>query len=155
MTTNDTGQGSMAADWPFTAGAPTAHQQAPVPTTTEPPSAAPPGSHGLILPDSVALMLDTALSGDTAPAGSLGPDGRPRAKNLTVIVGTVRVVTTGRGEGRRVFTNLGAAEYRYELSINEVVGDAHGAARTSYRLPIALRADAERHHDERGGTRPR
>lgn len=103
--------------------------------------------HGLVLPDGVALMLDTALHGDRAPSGTPGPDGRPRSKNLTVLVGTVRVVTTGRGEGRRIFTELGAAEYRYELSINEVVGDEQSAARTSYRLPItmsdAVRARAE------------
>ena len=72
-----------------------------------------------MLPDGVALMLDTALHGDRAPSGTPGPDGRPRSKNLTVLVGTVRVVTTGRGEGRRIFTELGAAEYRYELRINE------------------------------------
>jgi hypothetical protein len=55
-----------------------------------------------------------------------------------VLVGTVRVVATGRGEGRRIFTEPGAAEYHYELSINEVVGDAQSAARTSYRLPITM-----------------
>jgi hypothetical protein len=125
--------------------------EVPEPIGVQPATASPPESpglqRGLVLPDTVALMLDTALAGDTAPAGTLGPDGRPRAKNLTVIVGTVRVVTTGRGEGRRVFTSLGAAEYRYELSVNEVVGDEHSAARTSYRLPItmseAVRARAE------------
>ena len=64
-----------------------------------------------------------------------------------MLVGTVRVVTTARGESQRVFTDLGAAEYRYELSINEVVGDEQSAARTSYCLPItmsdAVRARAE------------
>jgi hypothetical protein len=96
-----------------------------------------------VLPDGVALLLDTALHGDRAPSGTPGPDGQPRSKNLAVLVGTVRVVTTGRGEDRRIFTELGAAEYRYELSINEVVGDAQSAARTSYRLPITM-SDAVR-----------
>jgi hypothetical protein len=154
VTTNGSSQDLFSSDWrlseninaqpqPASAPAPTASAQA----TAEPLSSSSLGLRGLILPDGVALMLDTALAGNSAPAGSLDPDGRPRSKNLTVIVGTVRVVTTGRGEGRRVFTPLGATEYRYELSINEVVGDEYSAARTSYRLPItmsdAVRARAE------------
>ena len=101
------------------------------------------GANGLVLPDSVALMLDTALSGDKAPSGTPGLDGRPRSKNLAVLVGTVRVMTTARGDDQRVVTNLGAVEYRYELSINEVIGDETGAARTSYHLPITM-SDAVR-----------
>lgn len=154
MVTNGTGQGLLAEDWDDLR-APSA-TPAPAPRIEPAARAVLPNDEavsqgatprGLILPGAVSLMLDTALGGDTAPAGSLGPDGRPRAKNLTVIVGTVHVVTTGRGEGRRVYTSLGATEYRYELSINEVVGDEHSAARTSYRLPItmseAVRARAE------------
>ena len=93
---------------------------------------------GLVLPDGVALMLDTALGGDKAASGTPGPDGRPRSKNLAVLAGTVRVMTTRRGDEQRVITSLGAVEYRYELSINEVIGDEHGAARTSYHLPITM-----------------
>ncbi len=152
MSTNGAGQGLLAEDWDVTtastlhpAPAPTAPAPHPAPLEANDLPFAP--QHGLILPDSVALMLDTALHGDRAPNGTPGVDGRPRSKNLTVLVGTVRVVTTVRGESQRVFTDLGAAEYRYELSINEVVGDEQSAARTSYRLPItmsdAVRARAE------------
>lgn len=152
MPTNGAGQGLLAEDWDVTPAAPPRPVAAPI--AAEPPPAPDDAGdlpartgHGLVLPDGVALMLDTALHGDRAPSGTTGPDGRPRSKNLTVLVGTVRVVTTGRGEGRRIFTELGAAEYRYELSINEVVGDEQSAARTSYRLPItmsdAVRARAE------------
>ncbi|PDW01139.1 hypothetical protein [Candidatus Chloroploca asiatica] len=152
MLINGAHQGLLAEDWDVTPVLPprsadlpldAAPPPAPVETGTLPVR---PG-HGLVLPDGVALMLETALHGDRAPSGTPDPEGRPRSKNLTVIVGTVRVVTTGRGEGRRIFTELGAAEYRYELSIHEVVGDAQGAARASYRLPItmsdAVRARAE------------
>jgi hypothetical protein len=152
MPTNGAGQGLLAEDWDVTPGAPPHPAAAPI--AAEPPPAPNAAGdlpartgHGLVLPDGVALMLDTALHGDRAPSGTPGPDGRLRSQNLTVLVGTVRVVTTGCGEGRRIFTELGAAEYRYELSINEVVGDAQSAARTSYRLPItmsdAVRARAE------------
>ncbi|GAB4444150.1 MAG: hypothetical protein OHK0015_45160 [Chloroflexi bacterium OHK40] len=152
MPTNGAGQGLLAEDWDVTPTAPP--RPAADPIAAEPPPTPANADnlpartgHGLILPHGVALMLDTALHGDRAPSGTPGPDGRPRSKNLTVLVGTVRVVTTGRGEGRRIFTELGTAEYRYELSINEIVGDEQSAARTSYRLPItmsdAVRARAE------------
>ena len=152
MSTNGAGQGLLAEDWDVTPAstlrpAPTPTAPAPHPAPLEANDLPPAPQHGLILPDSVALLLDTALHGDRAPNGTPGADGRPRSKNLTVLVGTVRVVTTARGESQRVFTDLGAAEYRYELSINEVVGDEQSAARTSYRLPItmsdAVRARAE------------
>ena len=143
MPTNGAGQGLLAEDWDVTPAAPPRPAAARI--AAEPPPAPNAAGdlpartgHGLVLPDGVALMLDTALHGDRAPSGTPGPDGRPRSKNLTVLVGTVRVVTTGRGEGRRIFAELGAAEYRYELSINEVVGDEQSAARTSYRLPITM-----------------
>ena len=68
---------------------------------------------GLVLPDGVALMLDTALGGDKAASGTPGPDGRPRSKNLAVLVGTVRVMTTRRGDEQRIVTSFGAVEYRY------------------------------------------
>lgn len=64
-----------------------------------------------------------------APASGRSAFYALRSTFWAVLVGTVRVVTTGRGEGRRIFTELGAAEYRYELSINEVVGDEQSAAR--------------------------
>jgi len=152
MPTNGAGQGLLAEDWDVTPAAPPRPAAAPIASE---PSLTPVDAgnlpvrtdHGFILPDGVALMLDTALHGDRAPSGTPGPDGRPRSKNLTVLVGTVRVATIGRGESQRIFTDLGAAEYRYELSINEVVGDEQSAARTSYRLPItmsdAVRARAE------------
>jgi hypothetical protein len=116
MPTNGAGQGLLAEDWDVTPAAPP--RPAATPIVAEPPPVPDAAGdlparagHGLVLPDGVALMLDTALHGDRAPSGTPGPDGRPRSKNLTVLVGMVRVVTTGRGEGRRIFTELGAAEY--------------------------------------------
>jgi|GEM_PF-4234471 hypothetical protein len=152
MPTNGAGQGLLAEDWDVTSVS--APRPATAPAASDPPAAPTMSAEpllrtgqGLVLPEGVALMLDTALHGDRPPSGTPGPDGRPRSKNLTVLVGTVRVMTTARGEGRRIFTDLGAAEYRYELSINEVVGDAQSAARSSYRLLItmsdAVRARAE------------
>ncbi|PDW05072.1 hypothetical protein [Candidatus Viridilinea mediisalina] len=164
MLTNGAGQGLLAEDWDVPPDAATTDSASPAlpaphaPHAPHAPPAAPVAPHdaaptsppphlGLILPDRVALMLATALHGDRAPNGTPDGEGQPRSKNLTVIVGTVRVVTTGRGEGRRIFTELGAAEYRYELSINEVVGDGQSAARASYRLPITM-SDAVRSRAE-------
>jgi hypothetical protein len=76
----------------------------------------------------VRLQLDTALFGDRAPHGSTGPDGAPRSKNLTVLIGTVRVRTNCRGQAQREITDLGAVRYRYELSINEVFASETGVA---------------------------
>lgn len=92
----------------------------------------------LIVPDVVRLQLDTALCGDSAPHGSPGPDGRPRSKNLTVLVGTVRVRTQRSGQAQRVITDLGAVQYCYELSINEVCASATGVAYACYRFPITM-----------------
>lgn len=142
MATTGAGQGLLAEDWhvtpaalPRPAATPTASEAPPAPAVEDPSTRT---GHGLVLPDGVALMLDTALRGDAASSGATGPEGLPRSKNLTVLVGTVRVVTTSRGDSRRVFTDLGAAEYRYELSINEIMGDEQRAARSSYRLPISI-----------------
>ena len=155
MLNNGAGQGLLAEDWDVALAAPPRPAAAPIAAELPPaPDAA--GDllartgHGLVLPDDVALVLDTALHGDRAPSGTPRLDGRPRSKNLTVLVGTVRVVTIGRSEKWRIFTELGAVEYRYELSIyelsiNEVVSDEQSAART---LPPT-------DHDERRGARPR
>ena len=37
-----------------------------------------------------------------------------------------------------MITELGAAEYRYTLNINKILGDEHSALRTRYRLPIIM-----------------
>lgn len=92
----------------------------------------------LVVPDVVRLQLDTALFGDRSPHGSAGPDGAPRSKNLTVLVGTVRVRTNRRGQTQREITDLGAVRYRYELSINEVFASATGVAYENYRFPITM-----------------
>lgn len=145
MLTNGTGQGLLAEDWDHDAATPPRPAVVPAPVT--PPENTPPALPqilpGLIVPEGVALMLDTALAGDSAPAGTPGRDGRPRSKNLTVLIGTVRVFGAQRGGPRRVTTRLGAVEYRYELQINEVVGDDTAAARSSYSLPISM-SDAVR-----------
>lgn len=109
MPTNGAGQGLLAEDWDVTPATPL-HPAATSIAAEPPPASDDVGDlpartgHGLMLPDCVTLMLDTALHGDRAPSGTPGPDGRPRSKNLTVLVGTVRVVTTGRSESRRTFT---------------------------------------------------
>lgn len=92
----------------------------------------------LVVPDLVRLQLDTALFGDRSPHGSAGPDGAPRSKNLTVLVGTVQVRTNRRGQTRREITDPGAVRYRYELSINEVFASATGVAYENYRFPITM-----------------
>lgn len=146
MPTNGAGQGLLAEDWD---SATTAAQPrvtvAPEPVIPSQDTGGAPAhqSTGLVVPEGVALMLDTALAGDTAPAGTPGRDGRSRSKNLTVLIGTVRVFGAQRGGPRRITTRLGATEFRYELHINEVVGDDTGAARASYSLPITM-SDAVR-----------
>ena len=155
MTANGIRPGLLSEDWNITTTSAllsTIEQNGPsIPASTSSPAAPSPAEpevtirRGLVLPDGVALMLDTALGGDKAPGGTPGADGRPRSKNLAVLVGAVRVMTTRRGDEQRVVTNFGAIEYRYELSINEVIGDEHGASRTSYHLPITM-SDAVRSH---------
>ncbi len=145
LLTNGAGQGLLAEDWGDTAGPSPQSPAAPEPTNLPRDSGGEPTHHrpGLIVPEGVALMLDTAFAGDTAPAGAPGRDGRPRSKNLTVLIGTVRVFGPQRGGPRRITTRLGATEYRYELQINEVVGDDTAVARSSYSLPMTM-SDAVR-----------
>lgn len=130
-----------------------------IPPTMTPPAASPPPDRApstsdtksaapaptLIIPERVALMLDTALHGDRAPTGSLGPDGKPRHRNLAILVGTIHAVKTDRR--RKTITELGVPEYKYELAINEILGDESLAEHTSYRLPLtmtdAVRAKAQ------------
>jgi hypothetical protein len=138
--------------------APAAEQPAP---TTDPPADAPdasphPPAHtitdaSLVVPPGVALMLDTALHGDRAAHGTPDADGRPRAKNLAILVGTIRTATFGAGRRTRARTTrtpFGTFDHAYFLTINAVVGDATGADRTSYRLPISMsEAVYARHQD--------
>jgi hypothetical protein len=84
------------------------------------------------------LVSLLALFGDRSPHGSPRPDGAPRSKNLRVLLGTVRVRTTRSGRNQRVIPYLGAIQYRYELSINEVFSSATGIAYENYRLPITM-----------------
>lgn len=92
---------------------------------------------GLVLPEGVALMLDTPLTGERPPSETrAGRVFAQQAPDDAYRHGAV--MTTASGEGRRIFTNRGAAEYRYELSINEVVGDAQSMTQSSYRLPIIM-----------------
>jgi len=91
----------------------------------------------------VRLQLDTALFGDRTTTsshahGSTGPHGVPRSKNLTLLVGTVRVRTNRRGQTQRTVTDLGAVSYRYELSINELFASPTGVAYETYRFPFSM-----------------
>jgi hypothetical protein len=152
FTTNGAGAGLQLRDWlaePETSAVqlPASEQNRPQPQPQ--PSAPPPAiterqrrqtvsDAALVVPDMVRLQLDTALFGDRSPHGSAGPDGAPRSKNLTVLVGTVRVRTNRRGQTQREITDLGAVRYRYELSINEVFASATGVAYENYRFPITM-----------------
>lgn len=78
------------------------------------------------MPNLVRLQLDTALFGDHSPHGSPGPEGAPRSKKLTVLVGMVRVRTTRGGCTQRVSADPGTVQYSYERSINEVFASTTG-----------------------------
>lgn len=101
--------------------------------------AATPATSGPVLhmPEQVALMFDAALYGDRALNGSIGPDGTRRSKNLAVLIGSIRVAKAGP-DGKKVITPLGATEYRYELSIHEVMGTDQSAEYLGYRLPLSM-----------------
>jgi hypothetical protein len=151
-TTNGAGAGLQLRDWLAEPESPAELPAAREPNHPQPqpqPSAPPPAiterqrrqavsDAALVVPDMVRLQLDTALFGDRSPHGSAGPDGAPRSKNLTVLVGTVRVRTNRRGQTQREITDLGAVRYRYELSINEVFASATGVAYENYRFPITM-----------------
>ncbi|MEI8305711.1 MAG: hypothetical protein WCF99_01480 [Chloroflexales bacterium] len=150
--TNGAGAGLQLRDWlaepeapaeQLPAGEPNRPQPQPRPSApataiTERQRRAAVSDAALVVPDLVRLQLDTALFGDHAPHGSAGPDGAPRSKNLTVLVGTVRVRTNRRGQTQCVITDLGAVQYRYELSINEVFASETGVAYETYRFPITM-----------------
>ncbi len=155
-TTNGAGAGLQLRDWLAEPEAPTElpparepdrplpqplsqpRQSAPATAATERQRRAAVSDAALVVPDMVRLQLDTALFGDRSPHGSTGPDGAPRSKNLTVLVGTVRVRTNRRGQTQREITDLGAVRYRYELSINEVFASETGVAYENYRFPITM-----------------
>jgi hypothetical protein len=149
-TTNGAGAGLSFRDWLAEPEATTEAPPASEPNRPQPqPSMPPPAiterqrravvsDAALVVPDLVRLQLDTALFGDGSPHGSAGPDGAPRSKNLTVLVGTVRVRTNRRGQTQREITDLGAVRYRYELSINEVFASETGVAYENYRFPITM-----------------
>jgi hypothetical protein len=117
---------------------PQPRQSAPATAATDRQRRAAVSDAALVVPDMVRLQLDTALFEDRSPHGSAGPNGAPRSKKLTVLVGTVRVRTNRRGQTQREITDLGAVQYRYELSINEVFASATGVAYENYRFPITM-----------------
>lgn len=150
--TNGAGAGLQLRDWlsereaaPELPSSQESDRQPPQPGPSTPPAAPTERQRrqvvsdaALVVPDVVRLQLDTALFGDRAPHGSLGSDGARRSKNLTVLVGTVRVRTNRSGRTQRVITDLGAVQYRYELSINEVFASDTGVAYENYRFPITM-----------------
>lgn len=151
-TTNGAGAGLQLRDWLAEPEAPAEQpparesdrpppqpsQHAPSPAVAERQRRPAVSDAALVVPEMVRLQLDTALFGDRSPHGSAGPDGALRSKNLTVLVGTVRVRTNRRGQTQREITDLGAVRYRYELSINEVFASATGVAYENYRFPITM-----------------